>query len=83
MLQNTDIISDIMLTHNLNQVLEPTRICGTARSVLDLVFLDRSLSDYSLRVSDRISDPKVVVVTNAFLELKKSLMGVKKKFDGS
>lgn len=76
MLQNTDIISDIMLTHNLNQVvLEPTRICGTARSVLDLVFLDRSFPDYSLRVSDGISDHKVVV-TNVFLERKK-------KFDGS
>lgn len=75
--EHSDILSDIMLTHNLNQVvLEPTRICGTARSVLDLVFLDRSFSDYSFHVSDGISDHKVVV-TNVFLEPKKRLAGVK------
>lgn len=62
--ENSEILSVIMLTHNLHQVVtEPTRVHGSSSSILDLVFLDRCYSDVSSVVHESTSDHNLVAVS--------------------
>lgn len=52
-----DIIFDIMFTFDLTQLVQdPTRVCGSSRSILDLIFVNNSINDCSISVEQGISD---------------------------
>lgn len=55
------ILFDIMLTHNLIQLVkEPTRVNATSSSVLDLVFVHRDFRESTVTVEKGLSDHHLV-----------------------
>lgn len=74
-------ILSIMLTHDLVQIVrEPTRVQGTSKSVLDLVFLPRQLSECTVQVVEGISDHLLVSVCLHIVAPMKSNNSVKRSF---
>lgn len=62
--ENANILFDIMLTHDLIQVVnEPTRVQGSSCSVLDVVFLNRAFSEHTVSIEDGLSDHFLVAVS--------------------
>lgn len=54
-------IFNIMLRHDLQQVVrQPTRVHGCTSSLLDLIFVSRSISDYHVSIEQGISDHDLV-----------------------
>lgn len=46
---NNDHLRDIILMHNLQQVVtEPTRISAASASILDLIFISQTFQDFSV-----------------------------------
>lgn len=61
--RDANVLFDMMLGHNLVQVVrEPTRHGTGLGSLLDLVFLDRSFSNYHVSVEPGLSDHDIVAV---------------------
>lgn len=59
--KHVSIMFDIMLRYNLIQVVrEPTRVQNTTSSVLDLAFISRNFSDYTVKVEPGLSDHHLV-----------------------
>lgn len=60
---DANVLFDMMFDHNLVQVVrEPTRHGTGVDSLLDLVFLERSFSDYRVSVEPGLSDHDIVAV---------------------
>lgn len=60
---NISCMFDIMIDHNLAQVVvDPTRVTESTSSLLDLVFLHRSIVQYDVSVIAGISDHSLVSV---------------------
>lgn len=65
-LPSSDKLSDLMLSHNISQVVtEATRVHGTTSNVLDLVFLSYHfpVEETKLELIDGISDHKIILRT--------------------
>lgn len=61
---NANIIFDIMLTHDLIQVVnEPTRVQGSSCSILDVHFLNRTFSEHTVSIEDGLSDHCLVALS--------------------
>lgn len=62
--KNANTVFDIMLAHDLTQIVrQPTRVQGHASSILDLVFVKRAFSGYTVVVEQGLSDHELVSVT--------------------
>lgn len=58
---HVSFLFDVMLTLNLQQVVnQPTRVQGSSSSILDLVFVSRSLDNFVVTVQHGLSDHKMV-----------------------
>lgn len=61
---NISCMFDIMIEHNIVQVVvDPTRVSESTSSLLDLVFLHRSIVQYDVSVIAGISDHRLVSVS--------------------
>lgn len=59
---NGEKMLEIMFNHNLTQIVKDcTRITDRSQSLLDLVFISDSISEYEVSVNEGISDHKMVV----------------------
>lgn len=61
---NANILFDIMMSHNLAQIVQqPTRVGNASSSLLDLVFMHRSILDSCVCVEPGLSDHDMVTVS--------------------
>lgn len=62
--KNANIVFDIMLTHDLVQVVrQPTREERSSSAILDLAFLNRDFCEYTVLIESGLSDHHLVSVT--------------------
>lgn len=72
-ISNANAVFDIMLAHNLVQLVhEPTHYQGTARSILDLVFIPRDFSTHTVVIEQGLSDHYLVSVSIPLVPLSET-----------
>lgn len=61
---SANMLLELMFDFDLLQtVREPTRVCATTQSVLDLVFVNGCIGKYNVTVAEGVSDHKLVFLT--------------------